>query len=150
MLAGVGQVRLTAAFAAIAATLALASPAAAAPDDPVGPGQVITDPASETEPTPDDVAVVEDTSGTVTEELADEPGTKRGELHVLGTGRKESSPVASSAPAAATQAPAPAPRASATKTLPFTGVDAGAIALIGLGLLAAGSGLLAVLRQPVQ
>jgi hypothetical protein len=34
--------------------------------------------------------------------------------------------------------------------LPFTGVNAGALALIGLALLAGGSGLLAVLRQPVQ
>ena len=146
-----GKVRLTAALAAIAATLATAAPAMA--DDPpsdttvVGPGQVITDPASETEPTPppEDVAEVEDTSGTVTEEL--DPGPtppKRGEIHVLGTGKTASSPPA---PAAASSAPQAAPRATAAgtgrsgaKTLPFTGVNAGLLALCGAVLL--GSGLL--------
>jgi hypothetical protein len=126
----------------------------APPDSTVGPGQVVTDPASETEPAPPaDVPAA--TDGVAQELPADQP--KRGEVHVLGTGATASSPApaAAAAPAqtpqaAAATATAARPVSASRRTLPFTGVDAGVLVLVGLGLLAAGSGLLAVLRQPVQ
>jgi hypothetical protein len=92
-------------------------------DQTIGDGQVVTDPAAEVDgPTaPDD---------------GDRPAAaapKRGELHVLGN-----SASATSAPrATATARPAAAPSA---KTLPFTGIDAGPLALMGVLML--GTGLL--------
>jgi hypothetical protein len=156
-------VRLLVIVAALLASLAITGPAAA--DDPptavtVGEGQVITDPASETEP-----ADAVDTSNDGSDVPAaddGEPGPKpppdasgrSGELHVLGSGATAYSapPAAAAAPAAAS-APAPAIRTAVARrrgTLPFTGVDAGALALVGLALLVAGSGLLVVLRQPLR
>jgi hypothetical protein len=123
-----------------------------APDPTVGPGQVITDPAGATEP-PATTDVPVATDGVAQELRTGQP--KRGEVHVLGTGATASSaPPAAALPPAQTSraaAAAPARRVTASRRiLPFTGVDAGVLALVGLGLLAAGSGLLAVLRQPVQ
>ena len=99
----------------------------------VGPGQVITDPADEI-----DGPKTSDDSGVKPQE--------RGELHVLPAAAEESSPAPqpSSSAAQATQpvATAPAtPAAGSAKTLPFTGVDAGPLALLGALLLAAGLGL---------
>jgi hypothetical protein len=126
-----------------------------APDPTVGPGQVITDPATETEPPPATTDAPAATDGVAQELPADQ--TKRGEVHVLDTATASSPAPAAAAPppaqapeAAAAAAPARAVSATSRKTLPFTGADAGVLALVGLGLLAAGSGLLAVLRQPVQ
>jgi hypothetical protein len=102
-------------------------------DQTIGQGQVITDPADQVDgPTaPDDG-----------DRPADAP--KTGEQHVLGDSAIASSPKTSSAPtsaaapAAATQPAAPV--AAGPKTLPFTGVDAGPLVLMGVLLL--GSGLL--------
>jgi hypothetical protein len=118
-----------------------------APDPTVGPGQVVTDPASETEPAPT-AGVPAATDGVAQELPADQP--KRGEVHVLGGATASSTPPAAAASPAQAAAPVARTASGGRKTLPFTGVDAGALALVGLGLLAAGSGLLAVLRQPVQ
>jgi hypothetical protein len=121
-----------------------------APDPTVGPGQVITDPAGQTEPAATtDVPAA--TAGVAQELPANQ--AKRGEVHVLGGATASSTPPAATPPAAQTPQAAAAPARTVSagrKTLPFTGVDAGVLALVGLGLLAAGSGLLAVLRQPVQ
>jgi hypothetical protein len=143
------------AVVAIAALLALAAPAMAQtavdpgttavqqdgiepPDDgTVGPGIVITDPADETEPgEQDDPSDLADATSEVDDAADDadesDPAAtpKRGELHVLGA-------TASTRPAAVAAQPRAA--ASATPaTLPFTGVNAGLIALAGAALLAAG------------
>jgi hypothetical protein len=110
---------------------------ASAGDQTIGDGQVITDPAAQVDgPTaPGDG-----------DHPADQP--KRGEQHVLGGSASASSdpapaPAAAAAPAAATPASAspPAPAAATSpKTLPFTGIDAGPLALMGVLML--GSGLL--------
>jgi hypothetical protein len=108
---------------------------ASAGDQTIGDGQVITDPAAQVDgPTaPDDG-----------DHPADQP--KRGEQHVLGDSASASSdPAPAPAPAAAAHTPASAsPPAAATatspKTLPFTGIDAGPLALMGVLML--GSGLL--------
>lgn len=109
-------------------------------DQQIGQGQVITDPANQvTGPTtPDDG-----------DRPADTP-PKRGEQHVLGDAATASSPAPAAAPAPAptpVAAAAPAPRsatatatATSAKTLPFTGVNAGPLVLMGVLLL--GSGLL--------
>jgi hypothetical protein len=102
-------------------------------DQTVGNGQVVTDPANQVDgPTaPDDG-----------DRPAAEP--KKGEQHVLGNSATASSPTkTSSAPsAAATPAAAsqPAAAAASPQTLPFTGIDAGPLVLMGSLLL--GSGLL--------
>lgn len=153
-------------LAAMAATLLLAAPASAqqgtlvVPDeapvctgvgetttacttdgtDPtpatVGESQVITDPADE----------IEDVDASV------ESAPKRGALQVQGGTSVSSSaepesatpaPVADSAAAAAPAqtTTAAAPSSPAAKTLPFTGVDAGPLALIGALMLLAGVAL---------
>jgi hypothetical protein len=102
-------------------------------DQTVGSGQVITDPAAQVDgPTaPDDG-----------DRPADQP--KKGEQHVLGDSATASSPKPSSVPTSAsapTAAPQPAAAAAASpKTLPFTGIDAGPLVLMGVLML--GSGLL--------
>jgi hypothetical protein len=107
----------------------------------VGDPEVITDPADEIEGPPR-----EDSGDT-------EP--QRGELHVLGSREASSSQAPAPAPAvAAAQAPAesaPADQQIRTSAhpkgqLPFTGPDAGPLALIGLMLLAGGLGLRRVAR----
>ncbi|MEA2412867.1 MAG: hypothetical protein QOC77_3428 [Thermoleophilaceae bacterium] len=154
--------RLSGVLLALAATLAFAGPAAA---DTVGEPQVITDQASNTEPAPapeadaapqpqpepdaapdgSDVPATDD--GPPLPEPPPDASGRRGEIHVLDA-TTQSTPAA---PAPAAPAPAPA-RAStaAAPQLPFTGPHAGALALVGLALMAAGSGLLAVLRKPAQ
>jgi hypothetical protein len=148
---------LGAVIAALLSSFALAGPALA-DDATVGPGQVVTDPSAETEPAapvagdgaedPDapaadaedpDFPVPDD--GDVTDAPAPPPDAsgRRGEVHVLGTHAHSTVPAT---PAAASP--------TAARTLPFTGIDAGALLLMGLALLAGGSGLLAVLRQPVK
>jgi hypothetical protein len=137
-------------LAALLSSFVLAGPALA-DDATVGPGQVITDPSAETEPAPpvaDDGYVSDDPP-------PPDASGRRGEVHVLDSASTSSAPSATpAAPARAAVTPAgTTTRRAATRragTLPFTGVDAGALALIGAALLACGSGLLAVLRQPVQ
>jgi hypothetical protein len=92
-------------------------------DQQIGDGQVVTDPAAEVDgPTmPDDG-----------DRPADKP--KRGEQHVLGEVATASSP----APVAQPATSSPAPAATAVKTLPFTGVDARPLALMGVALLLTG------------
>jgi hypothetical protein len=151
---------LAVAVAALVAVLAPAAPALAQTADPgtqpgttavqvdgveppddgtVGPGQVITEPAEEVQPAaggddasgPEDVPLAAD--GDAVDPSPDPP--KRGELHVLGTGASSSNP----APVAAASTSAPRAAASAgPATLPFTGVNAGLLALAGATLLAAG------------
>jgi hypothetical protein len=143
------------------ASLLFAAPAMA--QDPqgatVGQGQVITDLTTEVEPPAGeddatDIPPVDD--GTPAPAPQPDATGRRGEIHVLNSTSSESSPPPATAPVSApaptpvSTAAAPARPAGAAKTLPFTGIDAGPLALIGLALLAAGSGLLAVLRQPVQ
>jgi hypothetical protein len=103
-------------------------------DQQIGDGQVVTDPADEVDgPTvPDDG-----------DRPADEP--KRGEQHVLGDSASASSdpaPAAASAPAPAARpastTSAARPAAASPETLPFTGVDAGPLVLMGALLLGAG------------
>jgi hypothetical protein len=138
-------------IATLLSLFVLAGPALA-DDATVGPGQVITDPSAETEPPPEPPVAAD---GQVS---ADPPppdaSGRRGEVHVLDSASTSSAPSATpAAPARAAVTPARAAtagRPTATGTLPFTGVNAGALALIGVALLACGSGLLAVLRQPVQ
>jgi hypothetical protein len=88
-------------------------------DQQIGDGQVITDPADEVDgPTGADDG---------DRPASDEP--MKGEQHVLGATASSSSP----APAATTQpVAAAAPR---PKTLPFTGVDARQLALMGTALM---------------
>jgi hypothetical protein len=130
-------------LAALMASLVLAGPAMADDTTAVGQGQVITDQATETEPAPavggdgSDVPYADD--GTPAPEPAPDASGRRGEIHVLGsTTSSNAPPVSAPAPASAPAAAAAAP--TAAKTLPFTGVNAGALALIGLALL--GSGVL--------
>jgi hypothetical protein len=139
-------VRAWGAFLAVAGALAIASPAAAA--DTVGEGLVITDPAAATETAPpppvaDSGAEQADSppAGAVDPGAPPPPDAsgRRGELHVL------TSRATSSTPPPARPAGAPASRAA---TLPFTGVDAGAVALLGLALLAAGTGVRAWALHP--
>jgi hypothetical protein len=152
--------------AVLIASLVFAAPALAQEPQPgatVGQGQVITDIATEVEPPPgeddgtDIPPAVDD--GTPAPEPQPDATGRRGEIHVLDSATS-SSPATSSRPASASPATTPspaavtpepaAPRGATAKTLPFTGVDAAPLALIGLALVAAGSGLLAVLRQPVK
>ena len=101
----------------------------------VGQGQVITDPAAE----------IEDVDASV------RSAPKRGSMEVEGGttassgAEPESSAVAPAADAPAVAAPAQvttaAPSSPAAKTLPFTGVDAGPLALIGALMLLAGIAL---------
>jgi hypothetical protein len=134
-------------IAALSSSFVLAGPALA--DDPtVGPGQVITDPSAEVEPEPP----VADEGHVSDDPPPPDASGRRGEVHVLDSASTSSAPSATpAAPASAAVTPARATaHPAATGTLPFTGVDAGALALIGVALLAGGSGLLAVLRQPAQ
>jgi hypothetical protein len=127
-------------------TITSCSNAGEAPEDPaatVGSGQVITDPADEIE------------GPKVDDDAATPQPQERGELHVLPAAAQESSAPAAAPVQAATTSPVStgpreddvaAARAASTgsagaKTLPFTGVDAGPLALIGAMLLAAGLGL---------
>jgi hypothetical protein len=141
--------------------LAFAGPAAA---DTVGEPQVVTDQASNTEPAPapetdaapqpqpqpapaddgSDVPAADD--GPPLPEPPPDASGRRGEIHVLDA-TTQSAPTA---PAPAPAAPTARSSTAAAPELPFTGPHAGALALIGLALLAAGSGLLAVLRKPAQ
>ena len=115
---------------------------AAAPPQTIGQPQVITDPASQVD-------------GTVTVP-SDGDGPKRGEQHVLDAQRSSSTTPAarrtatqsagSTATVSATS-PASSPAATAAKTLPFTGVNAGYLALAGALLLGTG---LAVRRTAVN
>lgn len=140
-------------LATIIASLVFATPAMAQ-EPGVGAPQVITDQASDTEPAPEpdatyqddgsDIPAVDD--GTPAPEPPPDASGQRGEIQVLDA-------TTQSAPAAPAPAPAaPAARAStaAAPQLPFTGPHALDLALIGLALLIAGSGLLAVLRKPAQ
>jgi hypothetical protein len=150
-------------LAVLIASLVFAAPALAQDDATVGDGQVITDMATEVEPPPGeddgtDIPPVDD--GTPAREPEPDATGRRGEIHVLDSATSSSPATPSAAtpraysqaaaPAAATTTPAAARPTGTAKTLPFTGVDAAPLALIGLALLAAGAGLLAVLRQPVE
>jgi hypothetical protein len=130
-------------------SLAFAAPAMAQ-EPAVGEPQVVTDQANQTEPAPDvtfeddgsEITAVDD--GTPAPEPPPDASGRRGEIHVLDA-KTTSSP----ARATAVRAPAPAPApARARQTLPFTGVDAGLVGLLGLALLAAGARLRAAVRQP--
>ncbi len=104
------------------------------PSAPLGPGAVITDDAGQTEPAP-----------VPSDGAVDPSPPKRGEVHVLDTATASSPPppaANTSAVPAAAAAPVATPRrttaAPARATLPFTGVNAGLIALIGAAMLATG------------
>lgn len=149
---------LGALIAALLSSFVLTGPALA-DDGTVGTGQVITDPSAETEPAPaaddtddPDVPVADDGEVVVEEPPPPDASGRRGEVHVLDSAAESSAPAAAPAPAATPSAAAAAPARAGrrTGTLPFTGVDAGALLLVGLALLAGGSGLLAVLRQPAE
>jgi hypothetical protein len=142
--------------------LAFAAPAMAQ-DGTVGQGQVITDIATETEPPPGeddgtDIPPVDD--GEPAAEPEPDASGRRGEVHVLDSATESEAPAtpapvsvpATATPptAAASSAPITARPHAAAASLPFTGVDAGPLVLIGLALLGSGVGLLAVLRQPVK
>src|SRR4051794_16434780 len=122
------------------ASLLLAAPAMAQePQAPtVGPGQVITDQATETEDDASDVPYADD--GQPAPEPEPDASGRRGEVHVLDA-VSSSSPSSAAATAPTTQ-PARAERAATGTrqgaTLPFTGVDAWQLALIGSALLASG------------
>jgi hypothetical protein len=88
-------------------------------DQQIGDGQVITDPADEI----DGPTVADDGDRPAAE------GPKQGEQHVLGNAASSSSP----APATTTHVQAAA--ATRPKTLPFTGVDARTLALMGTALI---------------
>jgi hypothetical protein len=136
-------------LAGIVVSLAFAAPAMAqAPV--VGEPQVIDDQASETEPAPPepDATFEDDGSettavddGTPAPEPPPDASGRRGEIHVLDATSTSSPAPAASKPPAATAARTAAP----ARTLPFTGPDAGVLALLGLCLVAAGS---ALRRQP--
>jgi len=134
-----------------------AAPALAQDEAPVGEGHVITEIATEVEPPPGeddatDIPPVDD--GTPASEPEPDASGRRGEIHVLDSATS-SSPTAAATTPTPSPAPVPAPaRAAATpaqpatataKTLPFTGVNAWALALIGATMLAAGYGLRAML-----
>jgi hypothetical protein len=147
----------------LALLLFAAAPAMAQDGTAVGEGQVITDIATETEPPPGeddgtDIPPVDDGTPAAEPPEPDASG-RRGEVHVLDSATESDAPAtpapapSTSPPATAAASPAAAPArpvAASAKNLPFTGVDAGPLVLIGLALLGAGGGLLAVLRQPVQ
>jgi hypothetical protein len=120
-------------------------PASALAADTVGSGQVITDPAAQTEQSPTA------TGGAPQAARAHPAHPPRRHVRHAMSPAPPATPRAVPARAVPVTSPVP-PAAASTRraTLPFTGVDAGALALAGLALLAAGSGLLAVLRQPVQ
>src|SRR4051812_34108104 len=123
------------------ASLLLAAPAMAQePQAPtVGPGQVITDQATETEDDATDVPYADD--GQPAPEPEPDASGRRGEVHVLDAVSSSSpSPAAVNAP---TTHPIRAERAatgtgSRPAELPFTGVDAWELALIGSALLVSG------------
>jgi hypothetical protein len=102
-------------------------------DQTVGNGQVVTDPANQV----DGPTAPSDGDGASAE-------PKKGEQHVLGNSATASSPTKTSSAPTHTAAPAatPQPAAATTspKTLPFTGIDAGPLVLMGTLLL--GSGLM--------
>src|SRR4051812_27204331 len=107
----------------------------------VGEPQVVTDQATETEPEAtydddegSDIPAVDD--GTLAPEPEPDASGRRGEIHVL-----DATSASSPAPAAPATAHAPA------RTLPFTGVNAALLALVGLGLVAAGAALRRQLAQ---
>jgi hypothetical protein len=91
-----------------------------------------------------EITAVDD--GTPTPEPPPDASGRRGEIHVLDS-KATSSPARAPAVRAPAAAPAPTP-ARARQTLPFTGVNAGLVALLGLALVAAGTRLRAAVRQP--
>jgi hypothetical protein len=95
-------------------------------DQQIGDGQVITDPADEVDgPTGADDG---------DRPASDEP--KKGEQHVLGNSATASAPAPAAAqPAAVTSTQPVAAAAPRPKTLPFTGVDARQLALMGTALM---------------
>jgi hypothetical protein len=111
-------------------------------DGTVGGGQVITDPSGEVD-------------GDVADQPADPP--KRGELHVLGNravassrddqpaipaqASQPSTPAAPAASRSSSESQQPVPARGSAKTLPFTGLNAGYLALAGAVLLLAGLAL---------
>lgn len=104
----------------------------AAGNGTVGPPTVITDPADQVDAQPQPTA-----------DPASPP--KRGELHVLGGVSRSSSPAPAAAPspsqaqtAAVSETAVSSHAATASGTLPFTGVNAGYLALAGIALLAGG------------
>ena len=111
-----------------------------AADEPVGDGDVISDPAGE---------VDGDGGDDVTDE--DFGGPQRGELHVLGAAVASGSRRGATRPVAARRAASPTrvtrppvariARAGRVHKLPFTGVNGAYVALAGAVLLAAGLGL---------
>jgi hypothetical protein len=123
------------ALLAFIAALLVATPAyaqVAEEGQVVGEGQVITDMATEVEPPPGeddgtDIPPVDD--GTPAPEPEPDASGRRGEIHVLDARSSTSSPAAAPSAAAVSRRPA---------TLPFTGVDALPLTLIGLALLASG------------
>jgi hypothetical protein len=131
---------------ALLAFLLLAAPAMAQEPAPtVGSGQVVTDPGSETEPPAagqddgSDIPAVDD--GTPQPEPAPDASGRRGEVHVLDSARSRHAQSPSPAAVPAQSHAAAAPGRPAATTLPFTGVNAGLLALIGAALL--GTGLVA-------
>jgi hypothetical protein len=101
-----------------------------APDQTIGDGQTITDPADQV----DGPTVPSDGDG---QDQADTP--KQGESHVLGETATSSSPSATPPPAPSPQPVAqPAVAAPQAKTLPFTGVDALPLVEMGVALLLMG------------
>jgi hypothetical protein len=133
-------------LAAIALSLVFAAPAMAQ-EPAVGEPQVVTDQASETEPAggvtleDDGSEITPADDGTPAPEPAPDASGRRGEIHVL-----DATSTSSPAPAASTPAAA-APAARPARTLPFTGVNAGLLAALGLALLAAGVALRRQLPQ---
>jgi hypothetical protein len=150
-------------LAAILATLALAAPAYAQTTT-VGSPQVITDPTgqvstsqSTTTPSPPPTPTNTNTNSNTQIDTGDSTPPPLhvtsqliGQRHSSSTDASSpataSSPPATSAPSAPAADPAPAPQqptASATnaKQLPFTGIAAWEIALLGLALIAAGATL---------
>jgi ribonuclease E len=126
----------------------------------VGQGTVVTDPADEV-----------DGPGSGDDEDTPDAAPQRGELHVLGAATASSSPQQRAQPASSTAPPAPAPapaqpaadpapashpapvseaaarRPASSRELPFTGVNAGLIALMGAVLLGSGLALRARLER---
>jgi hypothetical protein len=114
----------------------------------VGEPQVITDQANETEPASgvtfeddgSEITAVDD--GTPAPEPPPDASGRRGEIHVL-----DSTAASSPQPAATPRATATARAAAPARELPFTGVNAGLVALLGLALVAAGTRLQSLLRH---
>jgi hypothetical protein len=136
---------------ALALPLAFAAPAMAQ-EPVVGEPQVVTDQATETEAAPADAVTLEDDGsditavddGTPAPEPAPDASGRRGDIHVLDATSTSSRPAAASTPAAAAT---PAAAGARARTLPFTGVNGGLLALVGLALLAAGAALRRQLAQ---